>query len=827
MRKVTKRILSASLAAVMLLSLAGCHGGGQNGQNGQNGHGGGGAAITEDLANPDAAAEHVFAEENVWDLGWNGVQVSIYNDSIAAFYREYQWPDSEEVPVETDAEVDNKVEPAETQDASEGNNEEQEATEPDEGTPAESEAEEPVPEDIEDVDDGTIITDTVAFGKAGDASPKIINLPNPTDDAIPSRIIAGDDSFILVVDHVETSDTGEYKETYTLDEYDLDGNLIKSADIVPSDPNAYFYANTCVRGKDGIVITGDSAAYVFDNDLNKKGEISVGDDAYLENIFALANGDLVALVATYADGVHYTLNTIDMSTGKLGAELDFTVGSNFSIYNASGSRADGYTLEGYDGVNLKGYSASVPEGEIICSLIDSDISPSRLDRICTLSNDHLVSVEHNDDYTDYRIVFYRKVPAEEVAAKEIITLGCVYSDYQILNAVVDYNKKSTQYRIRVVNYSQLNTEDDWDAGSRAFDSDIISGNAPDVVILDWGSNPEKYASKGLFTDLESLMGSNGNITKADILPNIVEISSYDGKLYTIPVSFTVQTYIMDGAIAPEDGIVSIDEIKALEEEYGCLALFQTPAPQVLSTILANSRKKFMDPTTGKCDFNNPEFISILEYVKQYPKSYEEINNEEIDYDEYMNVYRSHKALMGYMGISDFTYLNSNIRQSFDGEYAFVSAPGAEQRGTLSVNSMFAITTQCTHPEGAWDFVSSFLTKEAQDMAPYGMPIRQDSLETRLQDIKKGPYYVENGEKVYYEDSVFIGGEEKKLEPMTDAEIDQVRQLVTSVTQLSYYDEELDNIINEEVSAYLAGQKSAQDVASVIQSRVQIYINEHK
>ena len=82
---------------------------------------------------------------------------------------------------------------------------------------------------------------------------------------------------------------------------------------------------------------------------------------------------------------------------------------------------------------------------------------------------------------------------------------------------------------------------------------------------------------------------------------------------------------------------------------------------------------------------------------------------EIDYDEYMNVYRSHKALMGYMGISDFTYLNSNIRQSFDGEYAFVSAPGAEQRGTLSVNSMFAITTQCTHPEGAWDFVSSFLT----------------------------------------------------------------------------------------------------------------------
>ena len=119
----------------------------------------------------------------------------------------------------------------------------------------------------------------------------------------------------------------------------------------------------------------------------------------------------------------------------------------------------------------------------------------------TVSEDQIVTAEHDDNYANYAVVLYKKVPADQVAAKEIITLGCVYPDYSVLNKVVDYNKSSSQYRIRVVNYSQLNTEDDFEAGGRAFDADIISGNAPDMVILDWGSNPEKYSSKGLFVDL--------------------------------------------------------------------------------------------------------------------------------------------------------------------------------------------------------------------------------------------------------------------------------------------------------------------------------------
>ena len=47
----------------------------------------------------------------------------------------------------------------------------------------------------------------------------------------------------------------------------------------------------------------------------------------------------------------------------------------------------------------------------------------------------------------------------------------------------------------------------------------------------------------------------------------------------------------------------------------------------------------------------------------------------------------------------------------------------------------------------------------------------------------------------------------------------------SFTQIYRYDDALNQIINEEAAAFFAGQKSAKDVAGIIQSRAQIYVNE--
>jgi uncharacterized pyridoxal phosphate-containing UPF0001 family protein len=74
--------------------------------------------------------------------------------------------------------------------------------------------------------------------------------------------------------------------------------------------------------------------------------------------------------------------------------------------------------------------------------------------------------------------------------------------------------------------------------------------------------------------------------------------------------------------------------------------------------------------------------------------------------------------------------------------------------------------------------------------------------------------------------VNIGGEDIKLPRISDSEVDQMYGFLKGLTSDAYFDSNVENIVAEETAAFFEGQKSAEDVAGVIQSRVQIYINEN-
>ena len=63
--------------------------------------------------------------------------------------------------------------------------------------------------------------------------------------------------------------------------------------------------------------------------------------------------------------------------------------------------------------------------------------------------------------------------------------------------------------------------------------------------------------------------------------------------------------------------------------------------------------------------------------------------------------------------------------------------------------------------------------------------------------------------------------------MTQEQIDQVVAFVQTVNKSVYTNEAVLNIIKEEMDAFYSGQKSAQDVAKIIQSRAQVYVDENR
>lgn len=61
---------------------------------------------------------------------------------------------------------------------------------------------------------------------------------------------------------------------------------------------------------------------------------------------------------------------------------------------------------------------------------------------------------------------------------------------------------------------------------------------------------------------------------------------------------------------------------------------------------------------------------------------------------------------------------------------------------------------------------------------------------------------------------------------TPEQIQALRDLIDSSVAATNNDETILTIIQEEAQAYFEGQKSAKDVANVIQSRVQTYVSEN-
>lgn len=124
---------------------------------------------------------------------------------------------------------------------------------------------------------------------------------------------------------------------------------------------------------------------------------------------------------------------------------------------------------------------------------------------------------------------------------------------------------------------------------------------------------------------------------------------------------------------------------------------------------------------------------------------------------------------------------------------------------------------------------TFLTEEYQkNEVNYCFPLSIKRLEEMATEAMKKPYYMdENDNKVEYDDIYYVNGVEITIPPMTQQEADELKEKLYGFTQIYKRDETLLNIIKEEAAPYFAGKKTAKDVAGIIQSRVQIYVNENR
>ena len=242
-----------------------------------------------------------------------------------------------------------------------------------------------------------------------------------------------------------------------------------------------------------------------------------------------------------------------------------------------------------------------------------------------------------------------------------------------------------------------------------------------------------------------------------------------------------------------------------------------------------SSEQFVNWETGECSFDSDGFVKLLEFAKQFPEEYEEgMYNDDEFWTESVSTYRDGKTLLEINYLGQFSDFSMTEKGTFGEEVTFIGFPAANKNGSaINYSLSFAMSSKSANKEGAWEFLRYFLSYEYQK-DNYGFPTNLKRYEELKKEAMQKPYYLdENGNKVEYDMTYYVGDVEIIIPPMTEEEVQEAEDFLFSLNQTSVYDEELLNIINEEAEAYFSGQKSAQEVSKIIQSRVKIYVNENR
>ena len=160
---------------------------------------------------------------------------------------------------------------------------------------------------------------------------------------------------------------------------------------------------------------------------------------------------------------------------------------------------------------------------------------------------------------------------------------------------------------------------------------------------------------------------------------------------------------------------------------------------------------------------------------------------------------------------------------------FIGYPGAGGNGSvIKPGAEYAILDNSPNKGGAWAFLRNFYTEEYQDnindSAVSEFPVRLSSLEILAENAKKGRYSAL--EKEYEEPTWNQFGKEIKLGLNTDEDNQRAYDLINSAVGTMENDYYVYGIITDESTEYFSGQKPAEEVAKIIQNRVQNYLDEN-
>ncbi len=608
------------------------------------------------------------------------------------------------------------------------------------------------------------------------------------------KILPGKDGTICFITEAQNAETGDFKTCLVESK---DGNAVSKLDLsFLSEDGAYLSSEAFTRKGDLFYASLDGTIKAFDRDGKIRSSETAG--FYVSLMVSNSNGDLVC--------IYYNDNGANLGSIDAGGKLAKTLAAgnvNGTIYAGK----DGKVFATGDS-SAKEYDLNTGESKLLWNWLNADIYDSGVFYIGNLENGdyRVISQDQSDDgrfIVSVADLTYRKATADK--EKETVIFGCLAVEDHIKENIRKFNKHSDKYRIKVKSYMDL--YDDITKAEEMLKADIVAGKQLDLFMLA-GYEYVNYKNARALKDIKPFFDKDLN--RSDYFENILDIYSSDGKQYAIPVSFSLDTVIVSEDTAAGRTSWSQEDILSLRKQNpNCTFLDEGSRDSAFFMMLNYTLGDFVDYEKADCKFDSDEFKQLLEFAMTFP--------EEIDYMTYdgWSSIKTGDSLMTMASLWSPELIELyNIL--FDNKASLIGFPSSDGSGNrIRASAVYAISAKSKHADGAWAFIKTFLEPEFQKNQPSFFPMLKSVYNENVAEYREGKI-----QKTYNNGRTAV-----ELNGITQEEENKLLSAIESATAGVFYDTNITDIIREESQGYFKGQKTADEVAKIVQSRVKIYLQE--
>lgn len=609
-----------------------------------------------------------------------------------------------------------------------------------------------------------------------------------------------------------------------------DGNTVYETPIPVTDIPSELRCGLAVDDEDRAYLLAENHIYVVDASGELAGTIST--EEYVQNQsfenegqLLTGSGGQIYFLTRYPDTVIYKV--IADGGWRLEEKSELTQNMSGIFYGSP----YGLLCDKADGI-LYQYHEDDSTWHPLLRWTDGNMG-GQTGNVLQLSEDYIATLHFTESGSlasmedESSLYLLTRTPVTELPEKEILVLASISPSASLKQSVMDFNRSSSQYHILLDIYE----------GSEAtvrLDAAMVSSDPPDL--LDTSSlNLTKYAQKQALADLAPYLDQSKVLSRDYFLPSLLEGYTIDGRLCSIPAAFTLQTIMGRPDQIGSNAGWTMADVMALAEKYPDYRLIGNNNFYYLLNIFCSYYilEEYIDWEGGTCRFDSPQFCELIRWI--WAQSEE---SGRLPADEYLFEAMPEDALLVTRSIfSPYNYALTleKMGGTVTTMIGYPTADGHELHGA-SARDELCITASSKHKEAAWTFMEFFLSRNFFEL--YSFPTRMDIL-TQLIEEEATPTYLldENGE-IRYDNNGEPMIKTRLVEYTSDGmrteylylERENADALLEMIKHLDFTpgdsrERTAAAIISEELDSWLSHDKSLEEAAAIIQSRVQLMLDE--